>query len=359
MYPALAVVEEWKNASASGDLPELEAVLYIGTAGGLESRIVTRAGVDFRAVQAGALRGLSPWRALANSWALLRGTIQAWRILRAFRPDVLLATGGYASAPVVMAAWLSGCPALIYLPDILPGLAIRFLSYLAKRVAVSFDASLAYFPSGKAVVTGYPVRPALYQGNRTEARQRLGLALDGKVVLVLGGSRGAHSINGAVADILEPLLGKAQLLHVAGEKDAAWLQGRRDALPDDLRPRYHVYGYLHEEMTDALLAADLAIARAGAATMGEFAAVGLPAILVPYPYAGQHQEANADFMVSRGAALKVSDDKLAEGVLAPLVEELLANEQRLRTMADNARKLAKPDAARAIAQQLALLAGGV
>ncbi len=103
-------MEEWKNASASGDLPELEAVLYVGTAGGLESRIVTRAGVDFRAVQAGALRGLSPWRALVNTWVLLKGTVQAWRIQRDFRPDVLLATGGYASAPVVMAAtgWLSG-----------------------------------------------------------------------------------------------------------------------------------------------------------------------------------------------------------------------------------------------------------
>ncbi|MBC7262476.1 MAG: UDP-N-acetylglucosamine--N-acetylmuramyl-(pentapeptide) pyrophosphoryl-undecaprenol N-acetylglucosamine transferase, partial [Chloroflexi bacterium] len=314
---------------------------------------------DFRPVQAGALRGLSPWRALVNSWALLKGAVQAWRILRSFRPDAILATGGYASAPVVMAAWLGGCPVLIYLPDILPGLAVRFLSRLAKRVAVSFDASLAHFPPGKAVVTGYPVRPALYQGNRAEARRRLGLALDEKVILVLGGSRGAHSINQAVAEILEHLLSMAQLIHVAGEQDAAWLQERQNALPGDLSQRYHVYAYLHEEMTEALLAAELAVARAGAATMGEFAAVGLPAILVPYPYAGQHQEANADFMVSRGAALKMADHKLAEGALAPLVEELLADEQRLRVIADNARKLAKPDAARAIAQQLALLAGGV
>ncbi len=209
------------------------------------------------------------------------------------------------------------------------------------------------------MVTGYPVRSALYRGKRSEARQRLGLAPDGKVILVLGGSRGAHSINRAVAEILKCLLSKAEIIHVAGEKDIAWLREQGDVLPEHLRQRYHVHAYLHEEMTDALLAADLAIARAGAATMGEFAAVGLPAILVPYPYAGQHQEANADFMVSRGAALKVADQRLAEGALAPLVEELLADEQRLWTMSANARKLAKPDAARAIAQQLALLAGGI
>lgn len=351
-------MEEWKSASISGDLPELEAVLYVGTAGGLESKIVTRAGVEFRAVQAGALRGLSPWRTLVNSWALLKGIVQAWRILRAFQPDVALATGGYASVPVVMAAWLQRCPVLIYLPDILPGLAIRFLAHLARRVAVSFDASLSYFASDKAVVTGYPVRQALYAGNRAEARKRLGLVPEGRVVLVLGGSRGAHSINQAVAGVLERMLSMAQVIHVAGETDAAWLRERWDALPVDLRQHYHLHAYLHEGMTDALLAADLAVARAGAATMGEFAAVGLPSILVPYPYAGRHQEANADFMVDHGAALKVPDHSLAEGALWPLLENLLVDEERLRAMSDNARKLARPGAARAIAQQLVLLAGG-
>lgn len=352
-------MEEWKSASVSGDLPKLEAVLYVGTTRGLEYPIVARAGVEFRAVQAGALRGLSLWRMLVNSLALLQGTVQAWRILREFRPDVTLATGGYASVPVVMAAWLQRCPVLVYLPDILPGLAIRFLAHLVRRVAVSFDASLSYFAPGKAVVTGYPVRRALYTGNRAEVRKRLGLALEERVVLVLGGSRGAHSINQAVAEVLEQLLSIAQVIHVAGETDATWLRERRDALPADLRQRYHVHAYLHEEMTDALLAADLAIARAGAATMGEFAAVGLPSILVPYPYAGRHQEVNADFMVGHGAALKLPDHRLAKGALRTLLKELLGDQERLRVMADNARKLARPEAARTIAQQLVLLAGGL
>ena len=333
-------------------------MLYVGTVGGLEADIVAKAGLAFRAVQAAGLRGLSPWQALRNGFALLRGSIQAWRIVHTFRPDIVLATGGYASAPVVIAAWLQRCPVLIYLPDIQPGLAVRFLSRLAKRVAVSFDASRAYFAPGKPIVTGYPVRSALYTADRQAAQQRLGLLPAWKTVLVFGGSRGAHSINLAVSEGLEQLLSLAQVIHVAGEADLAWLRERRERLPPESRQRYRVYAYLHEEMLDALLAADLAIARAGAATMGEFAAVGLPSILVPYPYAGQHQEANADFMASQGAAVKVLDSALAEGVLGPMVEKLLTDEDSLRFMARNARNLARPDAARAIAQQLALLAGG-
>ena len=347
-----------RAAGASEGLPELDAVLYVGTVGGLEASIVARAGVAFRAVQAAGLRGLSPWRKLLNGLQLCRGAIQAWRILRVFQPDVVLATGGYASAPVVVAAWLRRCPVLMYLPDILPGLAVRFLSHLASRVAVSFDASLDYFAPGRAGVTGYPVRSALHAANKEAAKQRLGLASDWKTLLVLGGSRGAHSINLAISEALEELLYVAQVIHIAGEADVAWLRERREELPLESRQRYHPCAYLHEEMVDALQAADLAVARAGAATMGEFAAVGLPSVLVPYPYAGQHQEANADFMVARGAAVKVLDGALAEGALGHIVRNMLADEGTLRSMAENARKLARPDAAWAVAQQLALLSGG-
>jgi len=360
VYPALAVVQEWKSAlGASAGLPPLEDVLYVGTAGGLEASIVPRAGVSLRVVQAAALRGLSPWRMLLNSLALLRGTVQAWDILRDFRPDAVLATGGYASAPVAVAAWLRSCPVLVYLPDVMPGLAVRFLSRLARRVAVSFEAALSYFPRGKAVVTGYPVRSALYAGNRRQARERLGLEPDLKTLLVLGGSRGAHSINVAVSEELSSLLPLAQVIHVAGDKDQGWLQERRLHLPAETRGRYRVYPYLHEEMVDALLAADLAIARAGAATMGEFAAVGLPSILVPYPYSGQHQEANAAFVANHGAAVMVQDSALTEGALTGVVSALLADEGALRSMAAKARELARPDAALAIAKELAVLSGGV
>ncbi len=333
-------------------------MLYVGTAGGLEAGIVPRAGITLRTVQAAAMRGLSPLRMVANGVTLLKGVAQAWSILREFRPDVVLATGGYAAVPVAVAAWLRRCPLLVYLPDAQPGLAVRFLARMAARVAVSFDPARAYFDPAKTVVTGYPVRPALFgpAESRSAARERLGLAGGVKTLLILGGSRGAHSVNQAIHSSLEQLLGLAQIIHIAGEADSAWLQERRDRLPEELRQRYHLYPYLHEEMVPALLAADLAVARAGAATMGEFAAVGLPSILVPYPYAGQHQEANADFLAGHGAALKVLDASLAEGTLVQAVQKLLGDEDALGKMAENARRLARPDAARAIAGQLASLA---
>jgi UDP-N-acetylglucosamine--N-acetylmuramyl-(pentapeptide) pyrophosphoryl-undecaprenol N-acetylglucosamine transferase len=346
------------GAGSADPALRLDGLLYVGTVGGMEASIVSRAGVDFRAVPAAGLRGLSLGRTLANVAALAIGTVQAWRILREFRPDVLLATGGYGSAPAVAAAWVSRCPVLIYLPDIEPGLAVRFLSRLARRVAVSFEAALAFFAPGKAVVTGYPVRQELYARSRTAARQNLGLSTDAQVLLVLGGSLGAHAINVAVSQALGDLLARAHVIHVTGHGDIKALQQQHDALPAHLRDRYHPHAYLHEEMVDALLSADLAVARAGAATMGEFAAVGLPGVLVPYPFSGQHQEANADYMISRGAARKVREEELAAGALGRVVGELLADSKTLRCMGRAARRLAEPDAAGEIARQLALLAGG-
>jgi len=322
----------------------------------VEEELVSRAGIPFEGISAAGLRGKNPPATLRGLWALSRGFRQARRLVATFEPDVLFITGGYVCAPVTLAARLAGVPVLIYLPDMEPGLAIKSLAHLADRVAVTAPPVVGHFRPGQAVVTGYPVRRQLLEGDRTAARKRLGLAEEGPpVLLVFGGSQGARSINRAVSEGLERLLQAAQVIHISGRRDADWTQARRASLPEALRARYHLYDYLHDEMTDALLAADLAVSRAGASTLGEFPAVGLPAVLVPYPYAGAHQWANARYLVEAGAAVAIADADLGRD-LVPTVLDLLADDDRRAAMGRAARSLARADAAQRIAHELKELA---
>jgi UDP-N-acetylglucosamine--N-acetylmuramyl-(pentapeptide) pyrophosphoryl-undecaprenol N-acetylglucosamine transferase len=252
----------------------------------------------------------------------------------------------------MLAARIKKVPSVMCLPDLTPGMAVRLLGRYATLVAVSFDRSRSYFPRGKAVVTGYPVRKELFEADKTAARRRLDLDENKKMLLVLGGSQGAHSINVAISSALADLLEVCQIVHISGEADAPWLCSQKSQLPQSAARRYRVHPYLHEEMIDALAAADLVVARAGAAATGEFPALGLPSILVPYPYAGLHQNLNAEYMVDLEAAIRVDDADLAQGILRETILGLLTDDARLSQLADGARRLAQPDASRRIAQLL-------
>ena len=329
-------------------------MLYVGGEGGVEEQLVTRVGLRFVGVPAGGVHGLSLWQKVWSLARLVRGWMIAYRLGRQERPTALFATGGYASVPVALAAWMLRVPILVYLPDIEPGWAVRFIARLATRVAVTVEDSRAYFPAHKVVVTGYPVRAEFHDMDRTEARASLRLTADEPVLLVMGGSRGARRINQALDGVLEQVLELAQVVHVSGKLDWPSVQERRDALPEALRARYHVFLYLHE-MGLALAAADLAVYRSGASTLGELPFFGLPAVLVPYPYAWRYQRVNADWLVDRGAAVQVEDDRLAEQLL-PALRRLLDDRVRLRDMAERMRALARPDAATRLAAELQALA---
>jgi len=350
VYPALAVAEAlFQQGQARSDL------LYVGAPGSVEEGLACRHGLAFAGVQSGQLRGKAPWTAARALIRAAGGVRQAQRVIAEFRPQAIFSTGGYAAAPTLIAGRRAGVPALIYLPDIEPGVTIKLLSRLARRVAVSFDEVRRYFPAEKVVATGYPVRRALSGGNRSGARRRLGLPEEGLVVLAFGGSQGARSINKAVAAGAGELTVLGDVVHVTGSLDYAWVCQARDALAEVARARYLVHEYLHEEMVDALLAADLAIARAGASTLGEFPAAGVPSILVPYPYSGQHQVANARFMERHGAAVVIEDSLLAAQLVGQ-VEHILRSPDVRTKMAEAARALARPAAAAELAQQLQWLA---
>ncbi len=343
VYPGLAVVE------AGREVDRCLEILWVGVRGGLEQPLVERAGLRFVGIEAGGLRGMGPCTAARHLVRLMGGFGQAWQVLARFRPDVVLATGGYVTFPVGIAAWLRRVPLVVYLPDIEPGLTVRTLAPFARLIAVTAEPARHHFRGGKAVVTGFPVRATLSVRcpGRQEARERFNIPLRERVVLVFGGSQGAHSLNVAVGHALGALLAEAHVIHIHGRSDGEWLRRRRAELSPAQRARYHLFDYLHEEMAHALAAADLVVARAGASTLGELPAAGVPAILVPYPYSGAHQWANAYFLESQGAAVTVPDEEIGHR-LVPLVRELLHDQARLGRMRHAMRQLARPDAARAI-----------
>ncbi|MDH7490203.1 MAG: undecaprenyldiphospho-muramoylpentapeptide beta-N-acetylglucosaminyltransferase [Anaerolineae bacterium] len=347
MYPALAVAQALL-ADGHGD-----EVWYMGRGNSIEQTLAERAGLPFAAVPAAPVRGTGPVRLALNVANLVRGTWRAASILRRLRPDAIFATGGYVSVPVVVAGWLRRIPSLIYLPDMEPGLAVKALARIATRVAVTAEEAARHFRAGKVIATGYPVREEFAALNRDTARQRLALT-DGKVVLVFGGSRGASALNKAVEAALEDILGMAELVHVCGEGDYEALSARRASLPADKQARYHLFAYLHD-LPAAMVAADLVISRAGASVLGEFTAAGVPSILVPYPYAGQHQMTNARYLADHGAAIVIENERLGADLL-PTVRELLADDTRREAMRESARRLARPNAAQALAQVLRSLA---
>ncbi len=357
VYPALTVVELLLQPRQPGDgLPAVarEEVLWIGTRNGMEEELIKRAGLPFVGLAAGGLRGMGLLVKARNSLLILGSVRRARRILAELKPDVVLVTGGYASVAVTLAAWLQHVPVAIYLPDIVPGQAIRYLGRLATRVLTTSERSYSYFRRDKVVVTGYPVRPEIYDLEQAQARQALELDPETRTLLVFGGSRGARSINRALVAGLRDILPLCQVIHVTGRLDTDWVTSTTRRLPAELLARYHPFPYLHD-MPLALVAADLAVARAGAATLGEFPAAALPAILVPYPYSGQHQLPNAQYLAEGGAA-NVIDDAALDKELVPLVLHLLQNEETLTSMRDAGRAMARPDAAEAIGRQLWLVA---
>jgi UDP-N-acetylglucosamine--N-acetylmuramyl-(pentapeptide) pyrophosphoryl-undecaprenol N-acetylglucosamine transferase len=289
---------------------------------------------------------------MAGVVQLVRGVVESASLLKRHGVQAILATGGYVSAPVVLGGWLAKIPSLVFLPDVEPGLAVQFLSRIARRVAVTSDDSSRFFPRHKVVATGYPLRPELFESSRHGARQEWGIADHEVVLLIIGGSRGAHSINAAVAAVLPSFLREAVVFHACGPEDQPWLSAIAEALPNELRSRYHLAPYFHKELGPAMAAADLAISRAGASVMGEYPYFGLPSIMIPYPYAGAHQQNNADFLVSRGAGLRLADEDLGRDILLPTVLDLLNDRARLKNMSDSARALAHPEAAQAIAREL-------
>jgi UDP-N-acetylglucosamine--N-acetylmuramyl-(pentapeptide) pyrophosphoryl-undecaprenol N-acetylglucosamine transferase len=345
IYPGIAVAEELKRLS-----PDTQ-VLFVGGDRGLEGRVVPEAGFELATIAARGLPRRAWWRVpgalLANGGALLK----AMNIVRSYGPDVVLGTGGYVSAPVVVAAWLMKRPVLLQEQNAVPGLTNRLLARIADEVHVAFTESRSWFArKDRLKLSGNPVRRMILSGDRRQALARFGLSENAATVFVFGGSRGARRINEATLDAMARLKGglAAQFILQTGKEDFAWAKERaeKEQLPVTVVP---YLTHIHE----AYAAADLVVCRAGAMTLAEIAACGVPAILVPYPFAAyDHQVTNAQNLAERGGAVLILDADLTGERLATEVQRLVKDRPTLIKMSSNARRFARPDAAERIAKSL-------
>lgn len=343
LFPGLAVAEQWAGA-------EPRSVLFVGSASGIEARVIPTTRFAFRALNVRGLRGRG-WRgALGVAVQLPAAIVAGLRILGQFRADVVLGVGGYASFPLVAAAWLRRVPSVLLEQNARPGLANRALAHLARRVCTTFAAAEASFPAGKVVLTGNPVR-AFAPPPAPAPRH-------GFTLLAFGGSQGARRLNLALADAAAALFAAIPGLRVVHQTGAA----DRDAIA----ARYAALGVAAEavafidDMGAAYHGADLVLCRSGATTVAELTVLGKPAILVPYPFAADdHQRANAAVVAEHGAGVLLLDAECTGERLAAAVIELARDRARLQAMGEAARRLGVPDAAaRVVATCREVLAGG-
>lgn len=343
LYPCIAIAEAIAGRRGNAKL------LVIGARRGSDRDRLAKCPWPHRLVSARGLPHGGYLRRVANLVWLAWSQLEALLILRRFRPHVLVTTGGYVSAGVVPAARLLRIPVVLHDSDAAGGRATQLLAPHAAAITVGFEQALRVFPADKTHFTGQPVRSDILAPSKGAGRDRFGLSADRKTLLVTGGSHGAQSLNEAIVAALPELLpnGALQILHVAGEVDYS-----RTAESVSERgihsPRYRLVPYL-DDMGHALAAADVIVCRAGAGTMAEVAARRIPAIVVPYPHAAAHQQANTRPFLDAGAAIVVPDAELSGERLSSLVRELCADEPRRQRMAEAAGSLAMPDAADTIA----------
>jgi len=347
--------DEQSRWSTSPDSPNLE-LLWIGGEGGIEVNLLIREKIPFKTIPAAGLHGVGLRALPGNLWQIFKGFFAARKLIKDFHPQAMLFTGGYLAVPVALAGRVISSRfrprTLLYVPDIEPGLALRTIARLSDQIALTVEESMNYFTSpSKLRVTGYPTRPDLNILGVEEARRVFRLVSNIPTLLVFGGSKGARSINHALMDILPELLVDYQVIHISGHLDWSEIEAAKTRLPSELASRYRAYTYLHEEMGAALRVSDLVVSRAGASVLGEFPMFGLPAILVPYPYAWRYQKVNADYLAERGASVRLNDESLGDQLL-PTVFSILHDENRLKSMADSARALDKPESSTQIANLL-------
>ncbi|MEF2964669.1 undecaprenyldiphospho-muramoylpentapeptide beta-N-acetylglucosaminyltransferase [Paenibacillus sp. M1] len=353
IYPALAVA-----SSCAEQFPDAE-FLYIGGERGLESSIVPKEGIPFKAIDITGFRRKLSLDNMKTVMRFLKGVRSSKRMLREFKPDVVIGTGGYVCGPVVYAAAKLGIPSIIHEQNAVPGLTNRFLSKYVSTVAVSFEDSKSAFPGARNVLyTGNPRATTVARADKMKGYESLGLPADSSIVLVIGGSRGAKAINEAMVEMASAVreLGDLTFVYVTGdsyyEATLEAIRAKVGTLPKNLK----VLPYIHN-MPEVLAALSLIVNRAGASFLAEITSLGIPSILIPSPnVTNNHQEKNARMLEKSGAAKVILEPELNGDSLVKAVKEIMGDKARQASMSSASKELGKPDSARLIVAEMRRLA---
>jgi len=346
VIPALAIAQQLKQQLGA-------EVLFIGTARGIETRLVPQAGFRLELIQVGALKNVSLMTRAKTMFDLPRAIAASSRMLSEFDPEVVIGVGGYASGPAMMAAILLRMPTLAFEPNAVPGLANRLVGKRVNAAAVNFEETRRYFRNAR--VTGIPVRREFFEVQEKASGTP-------KRLLVFGGSQGARVLNEVMPRIAGRLLNnvpRLEIVHQAGGRHGASCKEAYEAaglIGEGVEPRVRVQPYL-DDMVNEFAASDLMLCRSGASTMAELAAAGKAAVLVPFPQAADdHQRKNADVFVAQGAAAMIVERDLTEERLLDALTGLLQDDFRRIEMGRRARPLAHARAVEEIAGMVVGLA---
>lgn len=345
IYPALALINEIKKHHENVEF------LYIGTEKGLESSIVQRAGIPFQSIHITGFKRKVSMENMKTVVRFLKGVTKSKRILKDFGADVVIGTGGYVCGPVVYAASKLGIPTIIHEQNSLPGLTNKFLARYVDKVAICFEEAKKYFPEHKVVLTGNPRASEVIGKDTQKGRKSLGLNSEKPCVLIFGGSRGARPINEAVIEALPHFAKQSyQVVYVTGEVHYDHVM--EQAKNRNVGSHVIIKPFIHN-MPEVLGGVDLVVSRAGATTLAEITALGLPSILVPSPYVtANHQEVNARSLSDHEAAVLLLEKDLTSQSLIKHIDEILLNETRLNQMKEASRALGVPDAAERLYKEI-------
>lgn len=323
-------------------------VLFVGTDREFECRTLEREGFDHLAIRAAGIKGLGIFGKLKAAFKIPGALFQSSSIINEFKPDIIIGVGGYSSGPVALAAWLKGIPVVVQEQNILPGITNKIMGRFASRIHVSFDESLGFFNAGKVMMSGNPVRQIILDARKRRDQRKADEQTRLFTLLVAGGSQGARSINKAMVEALGFLTDKENLhvIHQTGETDCEAVRDAyvREGISAEVSAFYTDMDVQYER-------ADLVICRAGATTLSEITVMGLPSVLIPFPFAADnHQVKNAMSLVDKKAAEMIEDKELTGGFLAGRITYFRENPDELWRMEKASLAYGKPEAAETIVE---------